>query len=162
VHRCSPRLPWRRAVLGTTRATPHSDIAEAVWADLGQVSIRVHSLAAEGRQVITKTRAGQHRLGSLTRGSDDFDPETTAGTFCVSTDNGPEAPDRTLAWRFARQDRELREQGMARVAECDAEWRLALYGQMQREHIERSPFAIMLQQTDIAVLQPGVSGLTPR
>jgi len=32
---------------------------------------------------------------------------------------------------------------------------------MQRAHMERSPFAIMLQQTDTAVLRPGVSYQLP-
>jgi peptide/nickel transport system substrate-binding protein len=81
----------------------------------------VHLLAAEGRQVITKTRARDHRLASLTWGSDDFDPEANAGTFCVSTDNGPEAPDRTLAWRSAWQDRKLTEPAVANVTERGAE-----------------------------------------
>ena len=139
-------------------AAPHSDIAQAVQADLGQVGIRVRLLAAEGRQVITKTRARQHQLALLTWGSDYFDPEANAGTFCVNTDNSPEARDRTLAWRSAWQDRELTEQAVANVSGRDAERRLALYGQMQRAHMERSPFAIMLQQTDTAVLRPGVSG----
>lgn len=35
-------------------AAPHSDVAQAVQADLGQVSNRVRLLAGEGRQVITK------------------------------------------------------------------------------------------------------------
>ncbi len=83
-------------------AAPHSDIAQAVQADLGQVGIRVRLLAAEGRQVITKTRARQHQLALLTWGSDYFDPEANAGTFCVNTDNSPEArPHAGLALRLA-------------------------------------------------------------
>ena len=82
-------------------ASPHSDIAQAVQADLGQVGIRVRLLAAEGRQVITKTRARQHQLALLTWGSGYFDPEANAGTFCVNTHNRPEARNRTLAWRSA-------------------------------------------------------------
>lgn len=139
-------------------ASPHSDIAQAVQADLGQVGIRVRLLAAEGRQVITKTRARQHQLALLTWGSDYFDPEANAGTFCVNTDNRPEARDRTLAWRSAWQDQQLTEQAAAAVVEADADRRLALYQRMQRDHMARSPFAIMLQQTDTAVLRPGVSG----
>jgi len=139
-------------------APPHSDIAQAVQANLGEVGIRVRLLAAEGRQVITKTRARQHQLALLTWGSDYFDPEANAGTFCANTDNGPEAHNRTLAWRSAWQDQELTQQAVANVVERDAEQRLAVYRQMQREHRERSPFAIMLQQTDTAVLRPGVSG----
>ncbi len=139
-------------------ASPHSDIAQAVQADLGQVGIRVGLLAAESRQVITKTRARQHQLALLTWGSDYFDPEANAGTFCANADNGPASRNRTLAWRSAWQDQRLTEQAASAVVESDAEQRLALYRQMQREHMERSPFATMLQQTDTAVLRPGVSG----
>ena len=139
-------------------AAPHSDIAQAVQADLGQIGIRVRLVAGESRQVITKTRARQHQLALLTWGSDYFDPNANAGPFCVNTDNGAESRNRTLAWRSAWQDRELTAQAQAAVAEADATRRLRLYEQLQREHMERSPFAIKLQQTDTAVLRPGVSG----
>ena len=52
----------------------------------------------------------------------------------------------------------MTEQATAAVVETDANQRLALYQRMQRDHMARSPFAIMLQQTDTAVLRPGVSG----
>lgn len=145
-------------VMDHPSASPHGDIAQAVQADLGQVGIRVRLLAAEGRQVISKTRARQHQLALLTWGSDYFDPNTNAGPFCVNTDNGPDSRNRTLAWRSAWQDRELTEQALAAVVETDAARRLALYELMQREHMERSPFAIMLQQTATAVSRPGVTG----
>lgn len=108
--------------------------------------------------MISKTRARQHQLALLTWGSDYFDPNTNAGPFCVNTDNGPDSRSRTLAWRSAWQDRELTEQALAAVVETDAARRLALYERMQREHMERSPFAIMLQQTATAVSRPGVTG----
>lgn len=139
-------------------AAPHGDIAQAMQADLGQAGIRVKLLAGESRQVITKTRARQHQLALLTWGSDYFDPNTNAAAFCVNTDNGPDARNRTLAWRSAWQDQELSAQALAAVKEADAGRRLALYNQMQRDHMERSPFAVMLQQTDTAIMRPGLTG----
>jgi len=44
---------------------PHGDIAQAVQADLGAIGIRVRLLAADFRQVITKTRARQHEMAML-------------------------------------------------------------------------------------------------
>ena len=139
-------------------AAPHGDIAQAMQADLGQAGIRVKLLAGESRQVITKTRVRQHQLALLTWGSDYFDPNTNAAAFCVNTDNGPDARNRTLAWRSAWQDQELSAQALAAVKEADAGRRLALYNQMQRDHMERSPFAVMLQQTDTAIMRPGLTG----
>jgi len=139
-------------------AAPHSDIAQAVQADLGQIGIRVRLVAAESRQVITKTRARQHQLALLIWGSDYFDPNTNAVAFCVNTDNGPDSKSRTLAWRSAWQDRGLSDQALAAVREADANRRLDLYRDMQRAHLQRSPFAFILQQIDTAVMRPGLTG----
>ncbi|GAC1346564.1 MAG: ABC transporter substrate-binding protein [Acetobacteraceae bacterium] len=138
---------------------PYGDVAQALQADLGAIGIKVNLLAAEFRQVITKTRARQHQLAMLRWGSDYMDPHSNAETFCMNPDNGDDARNRTVAWRSGWQDKDLTERAAANVKELDAEKRVREYERMQRDHQERSPFAIMLQQVEVAVMRKGVSGL---
>ncbi len=137
---------------------PFSDVAQALQADLGAIGIRVTLLAAEFRQVITKTRARQHELAMLRWGSDYMDPHSNAETFCMNPDNTDAATNRTVAWRSSWQDKDLTERAAANVKELDADRRVKEYERMQRDHQERSPFAIMLQQVEVAVMRKGTSG----
>ena len=45
------------------------------------------------------------------------------------------------------------------MREVDAEKRLAMYAQMQRDHTARSPFAIMFQETEVIATRANISGL---
>ena len=139
--------------------SPESDIAQAIQADLGAIGIKLTLLAAEFKQVITKTRARQHELAMLRWGSDYMDPHSNAETFCMNPDNGDDARDRTVAWRSCWQDKDLTDRAAANVKELDADKRIREYERMQRDHQERSPFAIMLQQVEVAAMRKGVSGL---
>jgi peptide/nickel transport system substrate-binding protein len=137
---------------------PTSDIAQAIQANLAAIGIKVTLLSGESRQVITKTRARQHQLALLSWGTDYFDPNSNAETFNVNTDNSDNARNRTLAWRSSWQDKELSDLAIANVKETDGEKRLEIYEKMQRMHQQRSPFAIMLQSIEIAVMRKDVSG----
>ena len=92
-------------------------------------------------------------------GSDYMDPHSNAQTFCMNPDNSDNADDRTLAWRSFWQDKDLTERAAANVKEQDADKRVREYERMQRDHQERSPFAILLQQVEVAAMRKGVSGL---
>ena len=137
---------------------PFNDVAQALQADLAAIGIRVKLIAAEFRQVITKTRARQHELAMLRWGSDYMDPHSNAETFCMNPDNTDNAINRTVAWRSAWQDKDLTDRAVANVKEQDAGRRVKEYERMQRDHQERSAFAIMLQQVEVAIMRKGVSG----
>ena len=138
---------------------PYADIAQAIQSDLAAIGIRVKLLAGEFRQVITKTRARQHELAMLRWGSDYMDPHSNAETFCMNPDNGDNATNRTVAWRSSWQDKDLTERAQANVKQQDAAARVKEYERMQRDFQERSPFAIMLQQVEVAVERKTVTGL---
>ena len=137
---------------------PFADVAQALQADLAAIGIRVKLLAAEFRQVITKTRARSHELAMLRWGSDYMDPNSNAETFCENPDNSDNAINRTVAWRSSWQDKELTDRAAANVKEQDADRRVKEYERLQQEFQERSPFAIMLQQVEVAMMRKGTSG----
>ncbi|MFC7736121.1 ABC transporter substrate-binding protein [Roseomonas sp. GCM10028921] len=137
---------------------PVGDIAQAVQANLAAIGIRPRMLPGEMRAVITKTRARQHDLALLRWGSDYFDPHSNAEAFSMNPDNGDDARNKTLAWRSSWEIPELTARTLAAVKETDAEKRVDMYEALQRDHQKESPFAIMLQDVEVAVTRSGVRG----
>lgn len=137
---------------------PIADIAQAVQANLAGIGIKVTLVAAEMRQVITKTRARQHQMAMVRWGADYFDPHTNAEAFSINDDNSDNARNRTLAWRSSWLIPELSQRVRANVLQADPEKRTAEYLELQRIHQQTSPFVIMLQDIETAVMRAGVSG----
>jgi peptide/nickel transport system substrate-binding protein len=140
-------------------AQPYPDIAQALQANLAEVGIRLRLLPGENRQVLTKTRARQHEAALTAWGADYFDPNSNAEAFGVNPDNGPDARNRTLAWRNSWQDQDIAARTEAALREPDAAKRLAMYDALQRDSMERSPFVFMLQTTNTAACRKGVTGV---
>ena len=137
---------------------PIVDIAQAIQADLGAAGIRVSLRAAEARQVFTAVRARSYQLAILGWGSDYEDANSNADTFCVDDDDSDAARNRTVAWQAHWSDADISKRAQAAVRERDADKRTELYKQLQRDHRERSPFAILLQTAETAVVRKGVTG----
>ena len=138
--------------------SPNSEIAQAIQADLAAIGIKVQLLPGERKQIITKTRARQHQLAMLNWGTDYFDPNSNAQAWCENPDDSDQSKLKILAWRSHFVDQELMGESQAAVRELDPAKRIALYQTMQRQFMERAPFAMLLQQNAVAVLGKGVSG----
>ena len=139
-------------------ASPYSDVAQAVQADLGAIGIKVQLIAGEFRQVITKTRARQHQMAMLRWGSDYFDPNSNAQTFCINEDNSEKSTNRTIAWRSNWQDKDLMGRAQDALKETEATKRVDEYQQLQKDFMQRAPFVIFQQQVGVAAMRKGVSG----
>ena len=137
---------------------PGADIAQAIQANLAEIGIKATLMAGEQRQVITRYRARQHQMAILSWGIDYFDPHTNAETFCVNVDNTDTARSKTLAWRNSWKDDDLTARALAAVKEPDSKVRETMYASMQRDHHQRSPFAILLQNTEWAVMRKNLQG----
>jgi peptide/nickel transport system substrate-binding protein len=139
-------------------SAPWSDIAQAVQATFGQVGVRVSLVPGEQRQIITKMRARQHELLMQRWGADYMDPHSNAEAFAYNPDNGDNARSKTLAWRNSWFPA-MTDAVNAAARERDQERRAQMYLDMQREHQRTSPFAVMLQQVEVATMRANVSGL---
>ena len=137
---------------------PWGDVAKAIQANLAAIGITVTLAAADARDVIAKTRTRKHQMAMLRWGTDDMDPHSNAQAFCMNEENGDAAADRTLAWRSNWQDLDLTGRVQDAMRETDAAKRAAAYGQLQKDFMRRSPFAIFLQQVSVAVMRKGVAG----
>ena len=139
-------------------APPFSDVAQAVQADLAAIGITVQLVAGEFRQVITKTRARQHQMAMLRWGSDYFDPNSNAQTFCINPDNTDKSTNRTVAWRSNWQDQDLAGRAEDALKETDTSKRVADYQQLQKDFMARAPFVIFQQQVGVVAMRKGVTG----
>jgi peptide/nickel transport system substrate-binding protein len=139
-------------------ASPHSEIAQAIQADLAAVGIKVSLQPGDQKQVITKTRARQHQLAMLYWGTDYFDPNSNSQAWCENPDDSDQSKLKILAWRSHFVDKELTGESQAAVRELDPAKRIALYGTIQQQFLTRAPFAMLLQRNAVAVLGKGVSG----
>ena len=138
--------------------SPHTEIAQALQADLAAIGIKVTLSPGEQKQVITKTRARQHQLALLFWGTDYFDPNSNSQAFCENPDDSDSSKLKILAWRSHFVDKQLTAESVAAAHELDPAKRIDLYHTMQRQFMERSPFAVLLQQTSVAAMAKGVSG----
>ena len=139
---------------------PTPDIAQVIQANLRECGIRLALRAGESRQVTTRVRARQHELAMGGWGSDYFDPNSNAENFCVNTDNSDAALRKTTAWRNAWLDQDISDRSIAALKEPDSARRLAAYEALQRDVLERGPYAMMLQPIQVAVVRRNVEGLT--
>lgn len=139
-------------------SSPYAEIAQALQADLGAIGIKVSLLPGEQKQVITKTRARQHQLATLVWGSDYFDPNSNAQAFCADPDDSDSSKLKIIAWRSHFQDKHLTAEVEQAAKELNGAKRIALYQTMQRQFIDRAPFAFMLQKNAVAVSRANVKG----
>jgi peptide/nickel transport system substrate-binding protein len=139
---------------------PYSDIAQAIQADLGAVGIKVSLIGGENKQVVTKSRARQHQLVMKVWGTDYFDPNSNAQTFCENIDDSDATKLKSMAWQSHFQDKELTEMALAAAKELDSAKRIAMYEKMQRLSQERAPLVFLLQEVATAAMAKGVTGFT--
>jgi peptide/nickel transport system substrate-binding protein len=138
---------------------PTPDIAQIIQANLRDIGIRLQLIPGETRQVTTRVRARQHQLAMGGWGSDYFDPNSNAENFCVNTDNSDASTRKTTAWRNSWQDKDISDRAIAALKETDATKRLAAYESLQRDVLERGPYAMMVQPIQVAVVRRNIDGL---
>ena len=138
---------------------PVTGIAENVQQTLAQAGIKLEIIPGDGKQTLTKYRARQHDIYIGQWGSDYFDPNSNAETFTSNPDNSDEGKNKTLAWRNTWDvPKEWTEESKAALLEKDATKRAEMYKDLQKKVLEKSPFVVIFQQTEVAGLRGNVKG----
>ncbi|WP_412066170.1 ABC transporter substrate-binding protein [Rhizobium sp. SYY.PMSO] len=137
---------------------PYPDLAQAIQANLAEIGIRVKLQAAENRQVLTKMRARQHEMALSSWGTDYFDPNSNGEVFTINKDNSDDAKSKPFLWRSRYKNDDFAAKAEAARDEKDPAKRIALYEELQREHMQNSPFVFMFQWMKTAACRKGVSG----
>jgi peptide/nickel transport system substrate-binding protein len=139
--------------------SPTIDMAQAIQGTFAQGGINLEIIPGDGGQTLTKYRARNHDIYIGQWGMDYQDPHTNADTFAANPDNADDAAAKPLAWRNAWDIPEMTERVRAAVLERDAAKRARLYEELQREHMEISPFVIMFQEIEVVARSADVEGL---
>jgi peptide/nickel transport system substrate-binding protein len=138
--------------------SPSTDIAQALQASFAQAGVKLELIPGDGKQTLTKYRARTHDIYIGAWGPDYQDPHTNAETFAMNVDNRDDAKSKTLAWRNSWDSPEMTKRTAAAVIERDAEKRVGIYQDLQKEHQAVSPFVIMFQQIEVAARRANVDG----
>ncbi len=136
------------------------EIAQSLQNTFAQAGIKINIEVGTGKQTLAVYRAREHQIYVGSWGPDYPDPNTNAATFAYNPDNSDEAKATgLLAWRNSWPLPEMSKATKAAVEETDRSKRAAMYKAIQREHQERSPFAIMFQKIEQTGRRANVKGL---
>jgi peptide/nickel transport system substrate-binding protein len=139
--------------LTVSNQPPFTDIAQSLQASFAQGGVKIEIEPVLANDLYGKLRSRNYEAGALYWFPDYFDSNSNAAAFAFATgDDGPH----TVAWRAGWNIPELSKQTHAAVVEQDPEKRSALYGELQRQVEESSPFVFMLQAIDQVVLRDTV------
>ncbi|MCD7109135.1 ABC transporter substrate-binding protein [Rhizobium sp. DKSPLA3] len=135
---------------------PTTGIAESIQQTAAQAGIKIDIIPGDGKQTITKFRARTHDIYIGVWGQDYFDPNSNAETFTINYDNSDEGKNKTLAWRNAWDVPDLTEQTKAALLEKDPAKRADIYKGLQKAVLDRGPFVVIYQQTEVAGVRKDV------
>lgn len=148
-----------KTTIDVTNKAPVTDMAQALQATFAQAGVQLEIIPGDDKQVLTKYRARNHDIFLFRWGTDYQDPNSNAETFAINVDNSDGAKSKTLAWRNGWQDAAMTAQAQGAVTERDGAKRAQIYQDLQRKHMEVSPFAILFQQTEVIATRKNVEGL---
>ncbi len=146
--------------VGVREAQERIEIAQSLQNTFAQAGITLNITVGTAKQVLGRYRARELDMYMGAWGPDYPDPHTNAGTFAYNPDNSLEAgATGLLAWRNAWDTDGLTEQVAAAVVEGDRDVRAQMYGDIQREFLQTSPFAVMFQKIEQTARRENVQGL---
>jgi peptide/nickel transport system substrate-binding protein len=142
--------------MDTRNSQPVTGIAEAVQQTAAEAGIKIDIIPGDDKQTLTKYRARNHDIYIGQWGQDYFDPNSNAQTFASNPNNADDSSNQTLAWRNAWDVPELSKETEAALLESDPAKRVEMYRHLQKEVLEKSPFAIIYQQIEVAGVRNAV------
>ncbi|MDE1157603.1 MAG: ABC transporter substrate-binding protein [Neorhizobium sp.] len=152
-------LPDGFSVTMDTRSIePITGIAQSIQQTFAQGGVKLSIIPGDGKQVLTKYRARNHDIYIGDWGVDYWDPHSNAQTFTTNPDNSDAGKTKTLAWRNTWDPGALSKESDAALFETDSAKRGAMYEDMQKQILEKSPFAIIYQKTEVGAYSKKVTG----
>jgi peptide/nickel transport system substrate-binding protein len=152
-------LPDGFSVTMDTRSIePITGIAQSIQQTFAQGGVKLSIIPGDGKQVLTKYRARNHDIYIGDWGVDYWDPHSNAQTFTTNPDNSDAGKTKTLAWRNTWDPGALAKESDAALFETDSAKRGAMYEDMQKQILEKSPFAIIYQKTEVGAYSKKVTG----
>lgn len=145
---------------GVREAQERVEIAQSLQNTFSQAGIKMNITIGTGKQILTRYRARELDMYLGAWGPDYPDPQTNAGTFAYNPDNSDEIKATGfLAYRNAWDPGDMNAKVDAAVVEGDTDKRRSMYEDLQREHQQKSPFAVMFQKIEQVGLKKTIKNL---
>lgn len=133
--------------------TPRAQVVQILAKQLAEVGIMLTPRALHGRQFFAGLTARQHQLALLSWNADYFDPHSNAHAFCVNSEienRNSVSESRTMAWYCRWYDQVIADGVNAAAIEADDAERKKKYDEIEKQLLDRGPFAFLLEETDFA------------
>ena len=144
--------------LSVRNVSPATDMAQAVQQSMAAAGIKIDILQTDQKQFITAYRGRQFEAVLGTWEPDFLDPHANASTFAFNADNGPDAENKTVAWRNSWKDDAVNALTEAAVREPDEAKRIEMYKDLQRKVIAEGPYIGLVQRIRQVALRGNVKG----
>lgn len=142
--------------MDTRNTTAITAMAQSIQSTFAQAGINLEIIPGDGGQTLTKYRARKHDIYIGRWGPDYQDPNTNASTFAWNPDNSDDAKAKPLAWRNSWNPGDLTAETEKAVLQRDTQKRIDTYKDLQKKVLDKGPFVIMFQETEIAALRKNV------
>jgi peptide/nickel transport system substrate-binding protein len=133
--------------------TPRRRVVQILAKQLAEVGIMLKPRALDGRQFFADLTERQHQLALLSWNADYFDPHSNVHTFCVNSEienRNCVSESRTMAWYCRWYDQVIADDANAAAIEADDAERKKKYDEIEKQLLDRGPFAFLLEEIDFA------------
>lgn len=137
--------------MDTRNTATITDMALSIQDTFAEAGIDLEIVPGDGSATLGIYRARDHDIYIGRWGPDYHDPHANADTFARNPDNSDDAQSKSLAWRNAWEIPAMTRAVDAAVLEHDPRARAQVYEDLQREHMEVSPFVFMFQDIEVIV-----------
>lgn len=146
--------------LSVRNVSPAIDIAQAVQQSMSAAGVKMDIVQTDQKQFITAYRGRQFEAVLGTWEPDFPDPHANAATFALNTDNGPDAGNKTVAWRNSWKDDAINALTQAAVKEPDEAKRTEMYKDLQRKVMADGPYVGLVQRIRQTAMRANVKDYT--
>lgn len=134
--------------LDTIPVSPYQEISQALQATLAHGGIKVELRTGEPSQVLTRYRERRFDALVFVWAPDYSDPSSTMEFFSRNSDNTDRSANKNAAWRAHWLTPQLTAQADKASNEMNNVERMKIYGEMQRELRDDSPFTFLFQKIE--------------
>lgn len=145
--------PGTHISLTVVNQPPYIDVAQALQASFAKADIHLDLQPVVEAEQWGKMRSRDFQAIFTYWGADYIDPNTNASTFAYNVKDGP----KTLAWRVGWDIPALSAETRRAASESDPAQRRVIYGRLQTEVQQNSPFVTILQGAQQIVARKNIS-----
>ncbi|WP_208441144.1 ABC transporter substrate-binding protein [Bartonella raoultii] len=139
-------------------STPYAlSIAQSVQDNAAKVGVHLKIERLAGTQLFSKASARAFDTIFVGWNNDSADPHTMASRLVYNPDNRFEAKNTAYpSWQHGYLDEEMNKKVEAALFQKDPQKRAQIYADLQRELMQKGPYAFIFQKYSVVAMTPGI------